>query len=250
MKQHCYSLNSTLAPAMFTIARYNVILISSVYKYITWEKYSTKYANKGKHLALVLIVQGKLVTMNLFCYVCRLSVLWRRCRTVSASTLRARRTLTSPPRICSPAAKSAVWGEYSLVIHKDSPSPRLLSVSWWRHQMETFSALLAICAGNSLVTGEFPTQRPVTRSFDILFDLRLNKRLSKQSWGWWFETPSCSLWRHCNGLGDNALCELWLHRRGRWLISNNESMVDDKGMQLYMIRDSRGGQMRIYARQW
>ena len=57
--------------------------------------------------------------------------------------------------------------------------------SWWRHQMETFSALLAICAGNSPVPGEFPTQRPVTRSFDVYFDLRPNKRLSKQSWGWW-----------------------------------------------------------------
>ena len=69
---------------------------------------------------------------------------------------------------------------------------------WWRHQMETFSALLAICAGISPVPGEFPTQRPVTRSFDIYFDLRPNKRLSKQSWGWWFETPPWSLWRHCN----------------------------------------------------
>ena len=48
--------------------------------------------------------------------------------------------------------------------------------------------------------GEFPTQRPVTRSFDVFFDLRLNKRLSKQPWGWWFETPSWSLWRHCNVL--------------------------------------------------
>ena len=48
------------------------------------------------------------------------------------------------------------------------------------------------------VPGEFPAQRPVTRSFDVFFDLRLNKRLSKQSWGWWFETPSCPLWRHCN----------------------------------------------------
>ena len=64
--------------------------------------------------------------------------------------------------------------------------------------METFSALLALCAGNSPVTGEFPTQRPVTRSFDVFFVPRLNKRLSKQSWGWWFETPSCPLWRHCN----------------------------------------------------
>ena len=60
---------------------------------------------------------------------------------------------------------------------------------WWRHQMETFSALLAICEGNSPVTNEFPTQRPVTRSFDVFFDLRLNKRLSKPSRRWWFETP-------------------------------------------------------------
>ena len=45
--------------------------------------------------------------------------------------------------------------------------------------METFSALLALCAGNSLVTGEFPAQRPVTRSFGVFFDLRLYKRLSK-----------------------------------------------------------------------
>ena len=64
--------------------------------------------------------------------------------------------------------------------------------------METFSALLAICAGNSPVSGAFPAQRPVTRSFDIFFDLRLNKRLSEQSWGWWFETPSCPLWHQCN----------------------------------------------------
>ena len=70
--------------------------------------------------------------------------------------------------------------------------------SWWRHQMETFSELLAICAGNSPVPGEFPAQRPVTRSFDVFFDLRLNKRLSKQPWGWWFETPAWSLWRHRN----------------------------------------------------
>ena len=69
----------------------------------------------------------------------------------------------------------------------------------WRHQMETFSALLAICAGNPPVPGDFPAQRPVTRSFDVFFDLHPNKRLSKQWWGWWFETPSSPLWRHCNG---------------------------------------------------
>ena len=64
--------------------------------------------------------------------------------------------------------------------------------------METFSALLAICAGNSPVSGEFPAQRPVTRSFDVFFDLRLNKPLSKQSYGWWLETLSRPLWRHCD----------------------------------------------------
>ena len=70
----------------------------------------------------------------------------------------------------------------------------------WRHQMEAFSALLAICAGNSPVPGEFPTQRPMTRSFDVYFDLRLDKRLCKQSWGWWFETLLCPLWRHSDAI--------------------------------------------------
>ena len=68
--------------------------------------------------------------------------------------------------------------------------------TWWRHQMETFYALLSICAGNSPVPGEFPAQRPVTRGFDLFFDLHPNKQLSKQWWGWWFEAPSCPLWRH------------------------------------------------------
>ena len=48
-----------------------------------------------------------------------------------------------------------------------SHEPGQQEISWRRHQMETFSALLAICAGNSLVTGEFPAQRPVTRTFDV-----------------------------------------------------------------------------------
>ena len=64
--------------------------------------------------------------------------------------------------------------------------------------METFSALLVLCVGNSPVTGEFPAQRPVMRNFDVFFDLRLNKRLSNQSGRQWFETPSCSLLSHCN----------------------------------------------------
>ena len=91
-----------------------------------------------------------------------------------------------------------LWTEMSFVISKTFTNYWSVGISWWRHQMETFSALLAICAGNSPVTGEFPAQRPVTRSFDVFFDLRLNKRLSKHSQGWWFETLSRPLWRHRN----------------------------------------------------
>ena len=73
-----------------------------------------------------------------------------------------------------------------------------LRVAWWRHHMEAFSVLLVVCAGNSPVTGEFPSQRPVTRILDVFFDLCQKKLSSKQPRHWWFETPSRSLWRHCN----------------------------------------------------
>ena len=89
----------------------------------------------------------------------------------------------------------------------------LVMLSWWRHQMETFPALLAFCAGNSPVTGEFTAQRPLTRSFDIFFNLRLNKRLNKQSWDWWFETSSCPLWRRCNVCSSRLVCNHFLHLR-------------------------------------
>ena len=55
-----------------------------------------------------------------------------------------------------------------------------------------------LCDENYLVTGEFPSQSPVTRSLDVFFDLRLNKRLSKHSRRRWFETLSRPLWRQCN----------------------------------------------------
>ena len=74
-------------------------------------------------------------------------------------------------------------------------------------------SLLAICAGNSPATAELPTQRPVMRSFDVFFDLRLNKRLRK-SRGWWSETPSIPLWRHCNE------CRKCMHKRDLLLCSS------------------------------
>ena len=91
---------------------------------------------------------------------------------------------------------SPVTGDFP--VQMDSKVENVSIWSWWLHQMETFPALLAICVGNSPVPGEFPTQRPVTRKFDVYFDLRLNKRLCKQTWGWWLETLLCPLWRHSN----------------------------------------------------
>ena len=102
--------------------------------------------------------------------------------------------------ICANCSKP-VW--YNM-----APNKRIILPSWAINMMtpsnrKNFGVTDPLC-GNSPVTGEFSTQRPMTRSFDVFFDLRLNKRLSKQSWmskqswGWWFETLSRSLWRHCN----------------------------------------------------
>ena len=72
------------------------------------------------------------------------------------------------------------YRSYNTVIHDD--------VIKWKHFPRHWI----------FVHGEFPTQRPVTRSFDVFFDQRLNKRLSKQWWGWWLEKLSRPLWRHRN----------------------------------------------------
>ena len=58
--------------------------------------------------------------------------------------------------------------------------------------------------------GEFPAQRSVMRGFDVFFDLCLNKGLSKQPWGWWFETPAWSLWRQRNECMFSRCCDLLL----------------------------------------
>ena len=75
--------------------------------------------------------------------------------------------------------------------------------TWWRHQMEAFTALLALCAGNSPVTGEFPAQRPVTQSFDVFFDLGwvINREAG--------DLLSRSLWLNSNEtfqMGQNHTC--------------------------------------------
>ena len=68
----------------------------------------------------------------------------------------------------------------------------MTSYTWWRHQMETFSALLALCHR------WLPRTKASDAELWFFFDLHLNKRLSKQWGGWWFETPSRPWWRLCN----------------------------------------------------
>ena len=95
-------------------------------------------------------------------------------------------------------------------------SPKLCQIGqfirfYWQPKINQLAAVFMMTSSNGNIfrvtgplcgeftgPGEFPSQRPVTRSFDVFFDLRPNKRLSKQPWGWWFETPSWSLWRQCN----------------------------------------------------
>ena len=87
------------------------------------------------------------------------------------------------------------------------------------------SVSLAICARNLPVTDEFPAQRPMTRSFDVFFDLWLNEQMSKQSRGWWFEMPLPPLWCHSNDQTGQANCTVpetagtppAKHAKGFWL---------------------------------
>ena len=101
-----------------------------------------------------------------------------------------------PSTQCITSLMPAQGSIYSSMIPVKQPCRH--ASRWWYHQVDTFSALLALCEGNPPVTGGFPSQRPVTRSFEIFFDLRLNKRLITQPKRRWFETPLRSLWRHCN----------------------------------------------------
>ena len=91
-------------------------------------------------------------------------------------------TLKMPQDFAGPHL--ALWGtssgDQTVIRYYGSQQDVKEDMSWWRHQMEIYSVLLAICVGNSPVTGEFPAQRPVTRSCVDLFDLRLSQRLSKQ----------------------------------------------------------------------
>ena len=98
--------------------------------------------------------------------------------------------------------------------------------------METFFALLAICTRNSPVPGEFPAQKPVTRSFDVFFDLRLNKRLSKQWWGWWFETLSRPLW--CRRNDSSGMAQIKIRYNRMTIIIGKLSSPVNNGLSIFV----------------
>ena len=133
---------------------------------------------------------------------CSICVYWRarHCyMCVSRHTLSNRFTLLYSQSSCCRKEAALYDTQQGLRIALQSYSGSK-GVAWYIMKTSSngnISALLAICARNSSVTSEFPTQRPVTRSFDVFLDVRLNKRFSKQSWCLWFETPSRPLWRHC-----------------------------------------------------
>ena len=135
--------------------------------------------------------------------------LWNR----SQDTLNYKSTLVQVMACCRQAASHYLskWWHGSMSLYGVTRPPLILRFFYQSaYQHEQSSVMMTSSNGNIFrVTGplcgeftgpgEFPAQRPVTRSFDVFFDLRLNKRLSKQPWGGWFETPSWSLWRQCNG---------------------------------------------------
>ena len=90
-----------------------------------------------------------------------------------------------------------IWVSRRLPNTQTTHAVSLISIIMTSSNGNIFRVTGHMC-GNCPVTGKLPAQRPVTQSFDVFFDLRLNERLSKQSWGWWFETPSPPLWRHGN----------------------------------------------------
>ena len=118
-------------------------------------------------------------------------------------------------------------------IHVVCPTQPITCLMHWRHQEPVHQQAWHCPQSRNMMTssngnifrvtghlcveftgpGEFHAQRPVTRSFDVFFDLRLNKRLSKQSWGWWFGTLSRPLWRHRNEYSASSIRRVKLNVR-------------------------------------
>ena len=104
-----------------------------------------------------------------------------------------------------------------LIIFKLISRIEILS-TWWRHQMDTFPCYWPFVRGIQRSPVNSPHEGQWCGAFAVFFDLHLNKRLSKQSRRWWFETPSRPLWRHCN----DSICnyhQMKATRSDWWIVS-------------------------------
>ena len=108
--------------------------------------------------------------------------------------------------------------------------------SRWCHQVKTFSALLAFCAGISPVSGEFPTQRPVTRSFDVILDLCLNN-------GWVNNREAGDLRRHRTHYDVVGMYYLFKSRRCNYSYPND-------GLTKQQLKSGHGWVIISHAKQW
>ena len=77
-------------------------------------------------------------------------------------------------------------GTYFVTLFHNAIQWSILRVTGWDMMTSSNGNIFRVTGplcGEFTGPGEFPAQRPVTRSFDVFFDLRPNKRLSKQPWG-------------------------------------------------------------------
>ena len=130
------------------------------------------------HRLLCSLVHSHLLIHLNYCNMCRLDYAMM----LSATLLAPTRYETVSKHHAASNVTIITYIEEIVKYSGNSEIPRKIrkyrSNSWWRHQLETFSAIQAFCVGHSPATGEFPAQRPMTRSFDVFYDLGLNKCLT------------------------------------------------------------------------
>ena len=133
--------------------------------------------------------------------------------------------------------RSRYFAEFGIYFYGSELKKNRNSISHSNSDAVIFQDMMTSSNGNIFrvtgpLCGEFPTERPVTRSFDVLFDLRLNKRLSKQSWGWRFETPSRyydaivmrTSWFNERSQGESSRM-IFFHKEPNYITSEDGAMI-------------------------
>ena len=161
----------------------------------------TAYRLKGQILASLSWPFHETITLTIN------DTSWR--RWISSCILLKIFSVLTTTRIFHHKQEKQLFSHPELLLKSGVPMVHVHLVLWmmyddiikWKH----FPCYWLFVRGVHLSPGEIPVKRPVTLSFDVYVDLHLTKQLSKQSRGWWFETPSRSLWRHFNEVSYEVL---------------------------------------------